>query len=226
VTETSRTLTLTIAVLLVWAACASSAEALSVTISYSPRIDWVCSIFRGPSIEDEWKAELLTRKGEFERQWSSLGPNLISATEAMTGKAFPAGEVTARLTLCNLPSQSIFGVSVNMRYALRSFKADPVPMRYKVYTLFHELLHNYLDAYPIRDSALLERYASEPARVRNHLHLFALEKAALIELGESEALEDVIDIDSQLPNGYYKRAWEIVNSNNDEYQKYVAEFSR
>jgi len=99
-------------------------------------------------------------------------------------------------------------------------------MRYKVDTLFHELLHNYLDAYPIRDSALLERYASEPARVRNHLHLLALEKAVLIELGESEALEDVIDIDSQLPNGYYKRAWEIVNSNNDEYLKYVAEFSR
>jgi len=30
----------------------------------------------------------------------------------------------------------------------------------------------------------------------------------------------------QLPNGAYKRAWQIINATDDEYLKYVAEFSR
>jgi len=214
------------AVLLTWAAHASSAEAINITITYSPRLDWVCSIFRGPPIDEEWETELLARQPEFEQLWAAVGPKLIAATEAIAGQAFPADEITVRLTLCNLPSQSALGVSVNMRYALQSFTARPVPMRYKVDTLFHELLHNYLDEYPVPDSKLLGQHATEPARVRSHLHLLALEKAVFLALGESQALMDVIDIDSQLPNGYYKRAWEIINATDDEYLKYVGEISR
>lgn len=48
----------------------------------------------------------------------------------------------------------------------------------------------------------------------------------LVALGEMTALKDVIEIDSKLPNGYYKRAWEIINSTDDEYLKYVAEISQ
>jgi hypothetical protein len=151
---------------------------------------------------------------------------MIAATEEITGKPFPDDEVTARLTLCNVPSQSILGISVNMRYALRSFTDNPVSMRYKVNTLFHEMLHNYLGVYPIHNSELLEQHASEPDRVRNHLHLLALQKAVLLKLGESQALKEVILIDSQLPGGFYKRAWDLVNATEDEYLKYVAEISR
>lgn len=90
-------------------------------------------------------------------------------------------------------------------------------MSYKADTLFHELLHGYLETYPVKDSGLLEPYASEPRRVRNHLHLLALEKAVFLRLNEPEALNDVVLHDSELPNGYYKRAWEIVNATDDEY---------
>lgn len=48
----------------------------------------------------------------------------------------------------------------------------------------------------------------------------------LVALGKLTALKHVIEIDSQLPNGYYKRAWEIINSTDDEYLKYVAEISQ
>ena len=212
--------------LLVFIATSARAGQPNITITYSPRLDWVCSLFRGPSIEDEWKAELVTRQAEFEQLWAAAGPRMIAASEAITGKAFPADEVTARLTLCNLPSQSIIGVSVNMRYTLRSFTPHPVPMQYKVDTLFHELLHKYLDTYPVRDSKLLEQHASENERVRNHLHLLALEKAILLKLGESQELKDVIIFDGQLPNASYKRTWEIINATDDEYLKYVAEISR
>jgi len=36
-------------------------------------------------------------------------------------------------------------------------------------------------------------------------------------------LAEVIDIDGQLPDGLYKRAWEIVNQENDAYLGYVDE---
>lgn len=198
----------------------------AVAITYSPRLDWVCSMVRGQPIKEEWKAELIARQAEFENLWLTTGPKMIAATESITNKPFPAGDVSVRLTLCDLPSQSIIGVSINMRYALRSFTPNPVPMQYKVDTLFHELLHNYLDIYPARGSKLLEQYASEPARVRNHLHLLALEKAVLLKLGELQKLKDVIVFDGQLPNASYKRAWEIINVTDDEYLKYVAEISR
>ena len=212
--------------LLIFLSTLASAGQPTITITYSPRLDWACSVFRGPTIKEEWKTELVTRQPEFEELWASIGPKMIAATESITGNSFPADEISARLILCNLPSQSILGLSVNMRYALRSFTSHPVPMRYKVDTLFHELLHNYLDEYPVRNSKLTQQHASEPDRVQNHLHLLALEKAVFIKLGELQALKDVITIDSQLPNGYYKRAWEIINATDDEYLKYVAEISR
>jgi hypothetical protein len=40
-----------------------------------------------------------------------------------------------------------------MRYALRSFTPEPVSLRYKVDTLFHELLHIFLSRHPIEASS-------------------------------------------------------------------------
>ena len=131
-----------------------------------------------------------------------------------------------RLTLCDLPSQSIGGISVNMRYALKSFTPSPVPLRYKVDVLFHELLHRFLAQHPVQGSALLAAHAHEPERVRQHLHLLALQKAVLLALKQPEALQDVIAIDSQLPGGAYRRAWQIVNASDTAYENYVDELSR
>jgi hypothetical protein len=198
----------------------------SVTVAYSPALDSACSLVRGGTIKDEWKEELVSRKAEFEGLWVSVGPKLIEATESITGKPFPNKHFTARLTLCNLPSQSFVGISINMRYALRSFVSPPVPMRYKVDTLFHELLHHFLLGHPIANSALLAEHASEPDCTRNHLHLLALQKAVLLKLQETVALQEVIAIDGLLPGGCYKRAWAIVNATDTEYLRYVAELVR
>ena len=78
----------------------------------------------------------------------------------------------------------------------------------------------------MKESLLLERNKAEPERTRNHPHLLALQKAVLLKLNETEALKNVVAIDSQLPGGYYERAWKIVNANKDEYLKYVAAVSR
>jgi hypothetical protein len=197
-----------------------------VTVEYSPGMDAVCALVRGVEIKEEWKAELAARKAEFESLWANAGPGLIEAAEAVAGKPFPSEPVTARLTLCDLPSQSIFGISINMRYALESFTSPPVPMRYKLDTLFHELLHVFLAAHPVAGSHLLTAHAAEPACVRNHLHLLALQKAVLLKVQAPEALQDVIGIDVQLPSGCYKRAWALVNASPGDYLKYVAELAR
>ncbi len=207
-------------------ACTAQAGQPSVALVYSPGFDSACSLLRGGTIKDEWKEELVSRKAEFESIWVSIGPKLVEATEAITAKPFPAEPITARLTLCKLPSQSFIGISVNMRFALRSFASPPVPMRYKVDTLFHELLHVFFSKHPIANSALLAEHASEPECTRKHLHLLALQKAVLLKLQEGAILQEVVAIDAQLPGGCYKNAWAIVNASDGEYLKYVAEITR
>ena len=197
-----------------------------VSFVYGQTFDFTCSLFFGGSIKDEWKAELVSRMPELEELWAKVGPKQIEAAEEITGKPFPEGEITTRLTLCNLPSQSFFGISVNMRYALKSFVSPPVSMRDKVETVFHELLHVFLSRHPVSGSELLVVHAAEPWCVRNHLHLLALHKAVLLKRQEPDVLRDVVSVAGQLPNGCYKRAWELVNATEDEYARYVAELGR
>ena len=210
-----------------WASISSSHASLPhVKVEYDASKDASCS---NASIKEESKAELLAREPEFISLWQSEGPRLVAATESISGKDFPSEEITARLTLCNAPSESFPGtdrVTINMRYALRSFTPEPVSMRYKVNTLFHELLHIFLHRHPIANSALLKEHASEDERVREHLHLLALQKAVLLKLNQADTLKGVIAVDSVLPGGYYKRAWELVNVTDTEYLKYVAELSK
>jgi hypothetical protein len=209
--------------------CSSLAGLPHVKLEYDASEDVSCSKLPGGSIKEEWKAELLAREPEFNKLWEEEGPRLVAATEAISGKDFPSQDITARLTLCNAPSESFpetGRVTINMRYALRSFAPEPVSLRYKVNTLFHELLHIFLQRHPIKNSALLKEHATEDERVCDHLHLLALQKAVLLKLNEPDALKEVIAVDSVLPGGYYKRAWEIVNATDTEYLKYVAELSK
>jgi hypothetical protein len=110
-----------------------------------------------------------------------------------------------------------------MRYALFSFAPHPVSLRYKSYVLTHEVLHKFINEHPIINSPPIQLHANEDKRVKNHLHLFALLKAALLSFGEKDALNEMIDINSQLPGGIYKRAWKLVNQTPDEYMRYVNE---
>ena len=131
-----------------------------------------------------------------------------------------------RRSLCSVPSQAIVGVSVNMRYALAAFHSPPVPIRAKVVTLFHELLHVYLVRHPVRDSALLREQASASRCVRNHVHLLALMKAVFLQLGEIPTLSEEIAAAQALPDDCYAKAWALVNASEIAYLRYVAEIAR
>ena len=207
-------------------ATASHASTPMVDIQYSPTLDSLCALIKGSDIKREWKNELAQRQPELDALWQRMGPSLVSATEEITGDSFPEGDQTVRLTLCEIPSQSLVGISINMRYALSSFTRNPVPLRYKADTIFHELLHKFIAKHQPKNSPLLKAHADEPERTREHLHLLALQKAVLLKVHATAELADVVRIDSQLPGGYYKRAWEIINATDTEYLKYVAEIPK
>ena len=195
----------------------------TVTISYSPSLDTTCALVRGYEIKKEWKEELAQNIKRFGGMWAELGPKLLSTIEKITGRPFSGKTIAAHLTLCDLPSQALFGISINMRYALSSFTKSPVPMRYKIGVLYHEILHGFVDDHPLGQSPLLAQHQGEAPRVREHLHLLALQKAVYLDLGMKDELTEVIEIDSQLPGGFYKRAWQVVNQRQDDYLKYVEE---
>jgi hypothetical protein len=208
---------------LLWLALCSpisgTARPIPVDLVYSEHSDEQCSA------KAEWVAELQLRLPEFRSMWEAVGPQMLHTVAALTGKSVDPRPRRVLLTLCNSPSQAVFGLSVNMRFALRSFTAEPVPLRYKVDTVFHEILHDFVSQHTPRSSPLLSLHKSESQCVRNHLHLLSLQKAVLLSLGQSEALAQVVSIDSQLPSGCYKRAWSLINESENVYEQYVAELA-
>ena len=110
---------------------------------------------------------------------------------------------------------------VNVRQYLPS-AAHPSPEADFSEKLFHELMHHYASALT-PSSRLKKKYASESQVVINHLHVMALEKFVLLELGESAELKFLEEeYRTDLPPGHYKRAWEIV-SDIEGYEAFLAE---
>src|ERR1700680_408671 len=147
-------------VLVVLGLLASDGSAMAtpptVTIAYSRSQDALCANNRRYQIHKEWEDELTENLAHFKSMWATVGPRWLTTTEKVTGKQFSRDKVTIHLTLCDLPSESSpSGISVNMRFALASFTKDPVPMRYKVSVVFHELLHEFVDNHLLANSALL-----------------------------------------------------------------------
>ena len=89
-------------------------------------------------------------------------------------------------------------------------------------TIYHEILHNYIDSFLPKNTPLLIKYKNEPPGVLNHLHLLALEKTIYLQLGWKSKLNEIIKKDESLPNEDYKRAWEIINKNESS-EKFVSE---
>jgi len=214
--------TVTLAFLL----CATSmSKAADIRVVYDEAADHACGQRDKGEISPQWIAQLRKVLPEFEALWAAKSPQMLARASSLTHHKFAFLPDAVRLTLCNIPSQGIDEPIVNMRYALSTFTSEPVPLRYKVDTAFHEVLHTQLRRFSAWKSKLLLQHLFEPACVRNHLHLLALQKAVLLSLGEHDALQQVVHYDSQLPSGCYRRAWAIVNETETAYEAYVAELA-
>lgn len=198
---------------------------LNIRIKYSPGLDTICALVTGHDIQAEWKKELLVKKLDLEKEWEAIGSEFISTTEQIVGHRFEKGENTVHLTLCNTPSRSS-PLILNMRYSLSSFTEAPVSIDDKVGTLFHELLHPYIDKHLPKSAPSLDKYKNEHPKVLEHIHLLALQKAVYLSLNLNQQLLSIVEMDSSLPNGYYKTAWEIVNSSDGYYKILVDELAK
>ncbi len=186
---------------------AATNQSPAVELYYGAPEDQQCALSRGFKIETAWVAELHEVLPAAQELWKSNAPQMFDTASKLTGKHTDTYAVPIRLTLCDTPSQSFSGPVVNMRFALHSFTANPVPLRYKIDTAFHESMHPFIASLALMNSKLIHAHNGEPTCVLNHLHLLALQKAVLLSLGESAELRQVVAVDSELPSGCYKRAW-------------------
>lgn len=209
------------------APCLAPAASGIAPLAYDSAADEACARDQRTPIDSAWIAELQSRLPEAQALWSVLGPRMFDAASKAVGRTVAPPSVPIRLTLCAVPSQSnwIGGPLVNMRFALSSFSAEPVPLRVKIDTAFHESLHPFVQRFAPARSPLLLLHAEEPSCVRNHLHLLSLQKAVLLSLGQARELADLIQVDERLPSGCYKRAWAIVNETPETYLRYVRELA-
>ncbi|NQZ31223.1 MAG: hypothetical protein HRU06_08090 [Oceanospirillaceae bacterium] len=216
----------TIKSLVIFILLISNGNALSrtmdVTIQYNSDLDESCSNAKNYKIKDSWKKELKIKQSQLTQEWDNYGEKLLLETENLVGHKFNRAFVTANLALCKTPSRSL-PLTINMRYSLSTFTNNPVSIHVKVGTLYHELLHPYITNNLMTNSPLLTLYIKEPQRVKDHLHLLALLKAVYSNVGMADKLSSIIEVDNSLPNGFYKRAWEIVNSTPNYYLEFIGE---
>jgi hypothetical protein len=206
----------------------------SVEISYAYLFDEICAQNSKYKIEPVWIAEVKTRLPEIQAAWASDGPTLLRTTEEVVGKKFTQQHLHVALTVCNYPSLGD-PLLVNMRYSLKSFTDQPLPLDVTLSNIYHEILHNYLggSAGPYlgdipgkipNDSKLMLKYRGEDYTVKGHLHLLALEKAVYLKLGRGDSLQRSINTAKSLPNKSYARAWDIVDQG--DYASFVQELQK
>lgn len=181
-----------------------------VFLYYAQTFDEVCSNKLNYSIAPGWQDELMKRMPAWQTLWDHEGELLLKTSIKIAGKPYPESSYKAALSLCSFPSMSA-PLIVNSRYALDSFTKTPISNEVFISTVFHELLHTYIDSFLHKNTPLLEKYKSESKGVVNHLHLLALEKGVYLKLGWGAKLKAVIAKDESLPNKDYKRAWQIIN---------------
>lgn len=186
-----------------------------VSFEYSGLIDNFCATSLGRPIEEAAAEELQRRTPELEQAWREHGPDLLRTVPLLTGVQYRFAETKAALITCNAPSMSL-PLMINSRpYLVATTKNDPAPLTNFANTVFHEVLHRYVDdtvrLLPGATTPLLRKYASEPAPVRNHLHLFALERLTYRRLGREAELERAADAQRLLRSAaVLARAREIV----------------
>ena len=194
------------------------------SIFYSAMFDTVCATKTNFKINPNWVNELKQRLPTWKTLWNKEGTLLLKTTTQLISRPFAQQNFQVAVSLCSFPSMSA-PLIVNARYTLKSFTDHTISDDVFISNIYHEILHNYLDYFLPRNTPLLEKYKNESKGVLNHLHLLALEKAVYLQLGWESKLNDIIEKDGILPNKDYKRAWEILNKN-DNYKNFITELKK
>ena len=164
--------------------------------------------------EEKWD-ELTDWIPEIQEEWESKEKRVLEITVNLLSKGFRRRELSAALILSPLPSMS-YPLVINVSTFLKSSK-DQKPRFYFFSTVYHELLHRYLNegfsVDVLSSSPLLRKYIDrrEPRAVISHLHLFAVQKWVYLNIGKEEELRKIVQWNSEADDLAYARAWTIVN---------------
>lgn len=185
------------------------------------KYDW-----RGKCLDavGRWSLDGVTL-AQLKEQYDLLSPELITTCEhdlplfleelfSVFNRGIKAKE---RTVLIALSSRWSYGshrfLVLGLRYIL-----DPNPWCRKgsrsdefTTTLFHELLHVWIDENVSQESPLIKKYSSEDVVVYAHIHMMALQKMVYLNLNRLDLLEMIDDGYRHFAPLSYQRAWEIVN---------------
>jgi hypothetical protein len=165
-----------------------------------------------PTPRLEWIAEARAGVREAQAIWDREGPSLLASAVEIAGRPFRRREETVTLNLCRTRPSLQAPLLIQFWMFLRGpTKGRPAPPALFVDIVFHELLHNYVsEILGSRKTPLLARYREEPEKVRNHLHLMALQRVVYDRLQRDDLRRvDLTFIRMSSPE--YLRAWQIVN---------------
>lgn len=182
-------------------------------------LDRVCvNEFHVPVDSEDVQAAVEKRQA-FQDEWNAQGPAYMNAALSEIGIPFPYAEVQATLTVCLRESTSV-PLILEVREFLPTAKTQAPAWEFSE-ILFHELMHTYVSP-ALAHSALMEKYRNEPPTTKYHLHVMAIEKMVLLELGRPDELKAIDRGYRDASDPGYKRAWEIVNDI-EGYQPFIAE---
>ncbi len=184
-------------------------------------------------ITTSMRDELTLRLPEFTKTWEKGGSALIREMAKLLKHPYGRNEETMAFTLCQWFSPMSNPLIFRVREYLKTTGIDnpkgPTeikPESYFMGQIFHELIHRYLDKHFLnidqpQNSVLIKSHSEEPPGVLSHLHHLSIQKAVYLKLNRKGELDKIVELDSQIRGGTYKRAWEIIGS--DGYEKYIDE---
>ena len=152
--------------------------------------------------------------------WEREAPLLLAELKSAFNRIFTQHKRTVLVYLCNNWSYGSSRIlAVGMRHILDPDPWEGMCSREETFvcTLFHELLHIWIDDHiDNRKSPLLQKYRNESTDTRDHIHLLALQRMIYRNLSRHDMLKFLDHSYRTLSPLSYKRAWSIVEDEGDE----------
>ena len=189
----------------------------NITFNHSNVFDRTCSDTLKKPISPESLAELDRIVPRLRTRWETDGPKLLKTTAAIVGRPWAFSEWKYAMFLCDGFHSMSFPPLLDMKtFVPSTSKGEPESDEVFIAVIFHELLHIYVDdcleGAPNGTTKFLEKYKAESSTVKNHLHLFAVEKLVYTKLRMEKYLKDTIISEKKLsPGPSFTRAREIVD---------------
>lgn len=199
----------------IWPSAAISSRA--VILEYGALLDRVCSHGRTTEATRRAAREIETNIQRFQEQWDTEGQPLLEAALTAIGIESPFKEIRASLISCGLPSMSA-PLLINVRHFIAatdgSFSTDGEGINNLI---LHELLHRAvvaaLERHPQGETPMWSKYEAAPPIVRNHIHVYALEKLVYESAGKGSELRKIKEWEARFPSWRAKEAaFKIVES--------------